>query len=62
MLELKKDGMTQILVTHEHAFAAKAADEAFFIEDGVVVESGSAKRIFKAPKDKRTKRFVRGLK
>ena len=62
MLRLKKDGMTQVLVTHEHAFAAKAADQAFFIEDGSVIESGPAKRLFKSPKDKRTKRFVAGLK
>ena len=62
MLALKKDGITQVLVTHEHAFAAKAADEAFFIEDGVVVECGSAKRVFKAPRERRTKRFVKGMK
>jgi polar amino acid transport system ATP-binding protein len=62
MLRLKKDGMTQVLVTHEHSFAARAADEAFFIEEGVVLESGPARKIFKSPKDRRTRRFVAGLK
>jgi ABC-type polar amino acid transport system ATPase subunit len=62
MLELKKEGMTQVLVTHEHAFAARAADRVFFIEDGKVFESGSARQLFKAPKHARTKRFVKGLK
>jgi ABC-type polar amino acid transport system ATPase subunit len=62
MLELKKEGMTQVLVTHEHAFAAKAADKVFFIENGHVLESGTATQVFKAPKHAKTKQFVKGLK
>jgi len=61
MLELKREGMTQVLVTHELAFARRAADQVVFIEDGRVVEAGSPRRIFGAPKDPRTRRFVRGL-
>jgi ABC-type polar amino acid transport system ATPase subunit len=62
MLELKKEGMTQVLVTHEHAFAAKAADQVVFIEDGLVIEAGPAKRLFKNARDPRTRRFLKGMK
>jgi polar amino acid transport system ATP-binding protein len=62
MAELKKEGITQVLVTHEHAFAEKHADQVVFIEDGVVVESGSPRRLFKQAKDPRTRRFLRGMK
>lgn len=62
MADLKKEGITQILVTHEHAFAKKYADQIVFIEDGVVVESGGARRLFKQAKDPRTRRFLKGMK
>lgn len=62
MLELKAEGMTQVLVTHEHGFAQRAADQVVFIEDGQVVEAGPPRRLFKAARDPRTRRFVRGLK
>jgi polar amino acid transport system ATP-binding protein len=62
MLELKREGMTQVLVTHEHGFAKKAADQVVFIEEGLVVEAGPAKKIFGSAKDARTRRFVRGMK
>jgi ABC-type polar amino acid transport system ATPase subunit len=61
MLDLKKEGLTQILVTHEHAFAEKAADQVVFLEDGLVVEAGAPRSIFKNAKDARTRRFVRGM-
>lgn len=62
MLELKREGLTQILVTHEHAFAEKAADLVVFIEDGQVVEQGPPRSIFKNAKDPRTRRFVKGMR
>jgi ABC-type polar amino acid transport system ATPase subunit len=62
MLELKKEGLTQVMVTHEHAFAQKAADQVVFIEDGLIVERGSARAVFKNAKDPRTRRFIRGMK
>lgn len=61
MLELKKEGMTQVLVTHEHAFAKRAADHVIFIEEGEVVEAGPPRQIFGMAKDSRTRRFVKGL-
>jgi ABC-type polar amino acid transport system ATPase subunit len=61
MLELKKDGLTQVLVTHEHAFARKAADQVVFIEEGQVIEAGPPGQVFGRPRDPRTRRFVRGL-
>ena len=62
MKSLKREGMTQVMVTHEHAFARKAADRAVFIEAGQVVETASARRLFSAPQDPRTRRFLKGLR
>ncbi len=59
MRNLADEGMTQIVVTHEHRFAREAADHVVFMEDGIVVESGTAEQIFSAPVDDRTRMFVR---
>ncbi|MEN9723657.1 MAG: Arginine transport ATP-binding protein ArtM [Pseudomonadota bacterium] len=59
MRQLAAEGMTQVVVTHEHRFAREAADQVVFMEDGVVVESGSSEQIFSAPSDERTRQFVR---
>ncbi len=60
MLTLKKEGMTQLVVTHEHAFALKAADQVAYVDEGCVLECGPAKKIFKNPRHPKTKAFVRG--
>ncbi len=60
MVQLRKEGLTQVLVTHELAFAKKYADHVVFLEDGVVVEQGSPKALFSKAKDVRTKAFLRG--
>lgn len=59
MKQLDAEGMTQIVVTHELKFARDAADQVVFMEDGVIVESGSPERIFGKPSDPRTEAFVR---
>jgi polar amino acid transport system ATP-binding protein len=56
--ELAAGGMTMILATHEMAFARDIGTRVVFLEDGVVVEDGSPERIFDAPTDERTKRFL----
>jgi polar amino acid transport system ATP-binding protein len=60
MAQLRKDGLTQVLVTHELDFARTYADLVVFLEDGIVVEQGPPKAFFSRPKDPRTRAFLRG--
>jgi len=50
--------MTMVVVTHEIAFAAEAADDVVFMADGAVVETGPPERILKAPEHERTRQFL----
>lgn len=58
MLELAKQGMTMIIVTHEMSFAKAVADRALFLDGGIVVEENSAKEFFNNPKTERAQRFL----
>ena len=58
MKDLDREGMTQIVVTHEMAFARDASDYIVFMEGGVVVEISDEDEIFENPKDERTRRFL----
>ena len=58
MLDLAKDGMTMVVVTHEMGFARAAADLVIFMDEGLIVEQASPKVIFKNPKEDRTKLFL----
>jgi polar amino acid transport system ATP-binding protein len=58
MLELSREGMTMIVVTHEIGFARMAADRAVFIEDGAIVEEGTPEKFFAAPESERTRQFL----
>ena len=63
LLQLKDQGMTMVLATHEMQFARQAADKICFLKDGKVVEEGSPKQIFTGPKRVETKSFLsRALK
>ena len=63
LLQLKDQGMTMALATHEMQFARQAADKICFLKDGKVVEEGSPKQIFTDPKREETKAFLsRALK
>lgn len=55
---LAADGMTMVVVTHEIAFAAEAADEVVFMADGAIVETGPPERILKSPEHERTRQFL----
>ena len=57
MLELARDGMTMVVVTHEMGFARAAGDRLVFMDEGRVVEEGSPDQVFTAPRHERTKRF-----
>jgi polar amino acid transport system ATP-binding protein len=56
--ELADGGMTMIIVTHEMNFARDIADAILFMEDGVILESGSPDVVFKNPREERTRRFL----
>jgi len=58
MINLAKDGMTMLVVTHEMGFARAVADEIVFMEHGVIVEQGSPQQMFSAPKHPRTGEFL----
>ncbi len=59
MRELKDTGMTMLVVSHEMRFARSAADRVVFMDKGVVVEEGAPNQLFKRPKRKRTRDFLR---
>ncbi len=56
--ELKRDGMTIVMATHEMDFAREVADRVVYLEDGQVVEDGSPADVFSGPRDPRTARFL----
>lgn len=49
---------TMIIVTHEMDFARNVADQIIFMDDGYIVEQGSAKEVIDNPKEERTKKFL----
>ena len=58
MVELAKEGMTMICVTHEMRFARKAADRIVFMADGQILEQGTPEEFFEHPKTDRAKDFL----
>jgi polar amino acid transport system ATP-binding protein len=58
MRDLHRDGMTQIVVTHEMRFAKEASDYIIFMQDGEIVEISDEDEIFEHPKDSRTRKFL----
>jgi polar amino acid transport system ATP-binding protein len=58
MIQLAREGMTMIVVTHEMGFARSVADEIIFMEKGVIVEQGPPDQLFSAPKHPRTAEFL----
>jgi ABC-type polar amino acid transport system ATPase subunit len=59
MKNLAKEGTTMVVVTHEMGFAREVASRVIYMENGVVVEEGSAKDIFTRPQMESTRRFLR---
>ncbi len=58
MLDLAKEGMTMVVVTHEMGFARAAADRVIFMDEGYIVEEATPEVFFTNPKEERTKRFL----
>ncbi|MDX2918103.1 MULTISPECIES: amino acid ABC transporter ATP-binding protein [Streptomyces] len=59
--EVKEDGMTMVIATHEMAFAREVADQVCFLDGGVVLERGTPEEVFGAPREERTQRFLRRI-
>nr|WP_290428719.1 amino acid ABC transporter ATP-binding protein [Defluviimonas salinarum] len=56
---LRAEGMTMVLATHEMGFAREAADKVCFLDQGRIVEEGPPSAIFTAPREARTREFLR---
>lgn len=61
MRALDREGMTQLVVTHDMRFARAASDRVLFLEAGQIVESGDPDVIFANPREPGTRRFLRTL-
>ncbi|SDX77814.1 amino acid ABC transporter ATP-binding protein, PAAT family [Ruegeria halocynthiae] len=58
MVDLAKEGMTMICVTHEMGFARSVADRIIFMDEGEIVEEAAPAQFFDNPKSERTKKFL----
>lgn len=58
MKALAHEGMTMVIVTHEMNFAREVADRVFFIDQGIIQESGAPEQIFNHPQNPRTAAFL----
>lgn len=56
---LAQNGMTTIIVTHHMEFAETVSDYAIFLENGIVLEEGTADNFFYHPKKERTRQFIK---
>jgi polar amino acid transport system ATP-binding protein len=59
LADLKRDGLTLLLVTHEIGFARRAADRVFVLADGRVIEEGPPADVLDRPRTERTQQFLR---
>ena len=58
MVELARENITMICVTHEMGFARQVADRVIFMDGGYIVEEGTPEHFFTAPEHERTKAFL----
>lgn len=59
--DLKEEGVTMLIVTHEMSFAREVADRVGFLHEGTLVEMGTPQQILSEPKRPETQRFLRRL-
>ena len=59
--ELKQEGMTMLIATHEMNFARDVADEICFLHDGQILERGDTAAVLSDPQQPETQRFLRRL-
>ena len=58
MLDLAKNGMTMVVVTHEMGFAREASDRVIFMDEGMIIEEASPNQFFDNPTSKRAIKFL----
>ena len=61
MVELAREGMTMLVVSHEMGFARAAAHTVVFMDNGEIIERGKPEEIFTAPREERTQRFLKHI-
>jgi len=61
MVELAREGMTMLVVSHEMGFARAAAHTVVFMDNGEIIERGKPDDIFTNPKEERTQRFLKHI-
>jgi polar amino acid transport system ATP-binding protein len=59
--DLKEDGMTMVIATHEMGFARDVADRVCFLDAGVILEHGPPAQIFREPREARTQQFLQRI-
>lgn len=57
--DLKSDGMTMVLATHEMGFATQVADQVCFLESGFILERGTPEEVLRSPSHPKTKEFLK---
>jgi polar amino acid transport system ATP-binding protein len=61
MVELARDGMTMLVVSHEMGFARAAAHSVVFMDNGEIIERGTPDEVFSSPREERTRRFLQHI-
>ena len=58
MIDLAKQGMTMVVVSHEMSFIREVADKVLVLADGVIIEEGSPQEVFTNPRHERCRSFL----
>ena len=58
MKQLAREGMTMVVVTHERGFAREVSNRVFYMDEGIIYESGTPEQIFQNPQKSRTREFL----
>jgi general L-amino acid transport system ATP-binding protein len=61
MVELARDGMTMLVVSHEMGFAREVANRVVFMDEGQIIEANEPEAFFSHPQHERTKLFLRQI-
>jgi len=61
LADLKRDGMTLVMVTHEIGFARRAADRVVVLADGKIIEDGPPQQVLDNPQSPRTQQFLKNV-
>jgi polar amino acid transport system ATP-binding protein len=61
MVNLAREGMTMVVVTHEMGFAREVADRVVFMDQGEILEVGTPRHFFENPQHPRTQRFLKQI-